>query len=298
MKETAVQFGGAPPLVGIVTDPASPPRRASPAVLLLNAGLLHRIGPCRAHVRLARRLAASGFTVLRLDFSGIGDSEARRNGLGREEATLREGREAINFLATTRGAESFVVMGLCWGAANAFRLTRDDARVAGAVLIDGYAYRTSRYHARHLRRRMLSWHKWRNLMTGRSESGRQLMRLLGREIDDPVGPPGGVSYVRSFPPKQAVLSDLRAMLERGVRLFLLYSEFGMEEYYNYPEQFFDIFPSLSAHPQLRAELFRGADHTFTLRRHQEELIGLIEGWMTTAFGEPAGALRAEPRPSV
>ncbi|HEY5972738.1 MAG TPA: hypothetical protein VIT22_12400, partial [Pseudoxanthomonas sp.] len=44
-------------------------------VVLLNAGLIHRVGPFRLYVRLARELAESGFDVLRFDLPGIGDGQ-------------------------------------------------------------------------------------------------------------------------------------------------------------------------------------------------------------------------------
>src|SRR6185312_12807504 len=61
-------------LHAMVTRSVAPPRRG---VILLNAGAVGQIGPNRLHVVLARRLAAAGDLVLRLDVSGIGDSRVR-----------------------------------------------------------------------------------------------------------------------------------------------------------------------------------------------------------------------------
>src|SRR5690606_23743533 len=75
MRESAVLFGPTRSLVGVVTEPAAGSARPdAPAVLILNSGLVHRVGPKRLHVRLARRLAGLGFTCMRIDLSGIGDS--------------------------------------------------------------------------------------------------------------------------------------------------------------------------------------------------------------------------------
>ena len=63
--EMVVRFGDAESLVGIVTLPSAPTN--STAVVLLNAGVIHRVGPHRMNVQLARRLAARGFTALRFD---------------------------------------------------------------------------------------------------------------------------------------------------------------------------------------------------------------------------------------
>ena len=75
MRERAVRFGKTAKLVGIVAEPNPTEQSGTdkPAVLMLNSGILHRVGACRLHVKLARSLASEGHTVLRFDFSGIGD---------------------------------------------------------------------------------------------------------------------------------------------------------------------------------------------------------------------------------
>src|SRR5436190_8757987 len=102
MRERAVRLGKNA-MVGVLTEPDPQVRSAdAPAVVLLNAGLLHRVGACRLHVRVARALAPAGFTSLRFDFSGMGDSEPRRDGLSFEEAAVREVQEAMDYLEKTR----------------------------------------------------------------------------------------------------------------------------------------------------------------------------------------------------
>ena len=73
MKEHAIVFGREATSVGIVTEPAAKHTSPSlPAVVILNSGVIHRVGPNRIYVALARDLAALGFPVLRFDLSGIG----------------------------------------------------------------------------------------------------------------------------------------------------------------------------------------------------------------------------------
>src|SRR5688572_19677995 len=54
-----------------------PPRSVPglPAVVLLSPGVKMRVGPGRLYVALTDRLTALGYTVLRFDFYGLGDSE-------------------------------------------------------------------------------------------------------------------------------------------------------------------------------------------------------------------------------
>ena len=82
MTEEVCRFGDRKSLVGIVTLPERPDHGQDlPAIILLNAGLAHRVGPQRLYVKMARHMASQGFAVLRFDFSGIGDSEPRTDRL-------------------------------------------------------------------------------------------------------------------------------------------------------------------------------------------------------------------------
>jgi len=289
-RETAVSFGASKSLSGILTEPAGGVE-GRPAVLLLNAGLLHRVGPNRLYVTLARRLAAAGLPVLRFDYSGLGESEPRRDEVPLEQSMIAEGVEAMDFLAASGVAERFVPMGLCAGAENAHRLARDDARVVGAVLIDGYAYRTRGYHLRELARHASSARSWRRLLA------RPLARLRdsGARRGSAGAPaernPGGVDFVREFPPRETCLAELERILEREVELFFVFTGGGMAEFYNHPRQFIETFPTLRGHPRIRLAFMSLADHTFTLRSQREALVGAIDAWVETALraGEVAEA---------
>ena len=108
-------------LFGVTTRPvpqvSSPVRRLG--VLLLTAGAIHHVGPNRLHVTLARKWAAEGHVVLRLDVSGIGDSRTRAGELENvvyghracEDVTL-----ALRYLRAQPEVDRVVVIGLCSGA--------------------------------------------------------------------------------------------------------------------------------------------------------------------------------------
>jgi dienelactone hydrolase len=289
MKEHFVTFGHGKALSGILTEPAGGTAQR-PAVLLLNAGLLHHVGPNRLYVTLARRLAGAGLPVLRFDYSGLGESEPRRDETPLVQSMISEGIAAMDFLTMSGVADRFVPMGLCAGAENAQRLARDDARVVGAALIDGYAYRTRRYHLRKLMRHVTSARSWGRLfakpaalVTARRRTG----------AHDAERNPGGVDFVREFPPRETCLEELQTILAREVDLFFVFTGGGMAEFYNHPRQFFETFPALRGHPRVRLEFMSRADHTFTLRAHQDALLTSIEGWMaSTQLGAAAPGAEA------
>ena len=80
ISEQAVLFGSWTSLVGIVTKAVSPASANRPAIVILNTGIIHRVGHHRMFVTMSRALGAVGYTVLRFDFSGIGDSSPAMTG--------------------------------------------------------------------------------------------------------------------------------------------------------------------------------------------------------------------------
>ena len=77
MNESAIEFGPGQEISAILTEPEH--RVSDVAVVIVNAGLVHRVGPFRLHVILARELARSGFLAVRMDVSGLGYSKTRKH---------------------------------------------------------------------------------------------------------------------------------------------------------------------------------------------------------------------------
>ena len=62
MKEQAHLFGTSESLVGISCEPEQQAYLAEqPAVIILNSGILHRMGPNRLYVTLARTIADAAY---------------------------------------------------------------------------------------------------------------------------------------------------------------------------------------------------------------------------------------------
>ena len=100
VSEQAIMFGQNKSLVGIATQATAKSETSPPAIVILNTGIIHRIGHNRMYVALSRTLAAAGYTVLRFDLSGIGDSESRPEGLTPLASSLADIREALDWLET------------------------------------------------------------------------------------------------------------------------------------------------------------------------------------------------------
>jgi pimeloyl-ACP methyl ester carboxylesterase len=291
VREEAILFGASKSLVGVVTDPAEE-GSARPAVILLNSGIIHRVGPNRLYVSLARRLARAGFVVLRFDLSGIGDSVIRRDNIPFERSSVQETQEAMEYLATTRRTDRFLLAGICTGAVVAYHTARADQRVAGAVLINGqgyipeseediHAYLVNRQRRRYyLARAVYNPGSWRKLVTGRVRVG-DILRALGLRRD---------GLRRAKPSRNSTAEDIaagfRALADRRTELLFLYSagDPGLEELEVILE---GKVAELAARETVQYGIVEHADHMFTALQSQEAFLRQTGDWL----GEATGAHR-------
>ncbi|HEY8683165.1 MAG TPA: alpha/beta hydrolase [Rhodanobacter sp.] len=266
MQERAYRFGRAQHLVGVAGLPSSPADGVG--VILLNAGLVHRIGPFRLYVEMTRRLNACGYPSLRFDLSTLGDSRASAESQSAKQQIRADIADAITLLGAQSGCKRFVLIGLCSGAENAHIAACTDTRVSGAVLLDGYAYRTSGFLLRHYLPKVLSPERWR----------RYLMR---RWRPVPAAMPAA-DFDHEYPPLAEVRAELADMLARGLRLCFIYSG-GVTKYFNHVRQFRECFGRLAAHPGVSVSLLDGTDHTYILSGDRNRLLDAIEHWMQHNF---------------
>ena len=283
VREKAVQFGKSTTMVGILTEPPAGTVTRKPAVLLLNSGIIHRVGSCRFHVTVARTLAPLGYTVLRFDYSGIGDSEPRRDNLSFEESAVVETREAMDYLQG-KGINEFVLMGLCSGADMAHETAVADPRVRAMVLLDAWAWKNFGWYWTYYGPKLLRPSAWFNFVAvrvkealGKGRSGPSTVRGEGVEIELP-------RYVRVFPPRQRIAKDLRLFMERDLKLFYIWTG-GLWEY-NHRSQHEETFRSVGFNGRVRVEHLKEANHILTGLQHQSWVAQQTAAWLEQLY--PAG----------
>lgn len=284
MRERAVRLGKTASLIGVLAEPRRGTDAARPGVIFLNSGILHHVGACRLHVRLARRLADAGFSSLRFDLSGIGDSEARKDSLTFEQSAALEVQEVMDYLTTTKGVREFILVGLCSGADMGFNVSQADHRVIGLVQLDAYAYRTPGYYLRYYAPRLLSVQVWTNF----------LKRKLGLISGYTRGPEPGADYVRPeyrrrFPPQEQVAAGLRTLTQRGVDLLYMFSG-GQPNHYNHRGQYERSFRGIDFGGRIQVEYHGDADHLFSGMQHQRLVDDVITAWVER-IGKRAAAIR-------
>jgi hypothetical protein len=267
VREKPVQFGPDGNLVGVMARPAAGDAASTrPAVLFLNAGVIHRIGPHRLHVNLARYFAMRGVTSLRIDLSGIGDSRPVPGALSFRQSSVADAKTAMDWLGAETGLRRFVLFGLCSGADNAIATGIVDERVVGLVLLDPPAYVTPQSRLRKVAARVqdVGWG------TAVANWGAGLIRRsLGNNRSEVVGG-------REVPAIPEYRAQLTTLAERGVAILAVFSG-SLRERYNHPEQLFELFPELRGKVDLA--YFPAANHMFTEFEAQAALKATVTPWV-------------------
>ncbi len=289
MREEVLQFGSKAALVGIVTTPDEDMVAQSlPGIILLNSGLVHRVGVNRLHVRVARKLARLGFPVLRFDLSGLGDSSVRRDHLPFEKSAVLETREAMDAMHREMGLDRFVLMGLCSGAIVSFQTALLDQRVVGTALLNagGHLHGNDEALAEKLYRRVLIRHYLRmvvfssfrlknisKILKGQGDYRRILSALAN------IRPGHLLKRKGKGSARMHGLAELQRLTRRGTRLFLLHSEADEGLDYLHAALGNDV-RRLNEIENLRFEVMKGANHTFIMRWSQEQLFHLLQDWLS------------------
>jgi len=269
MKERACQFGPQHGLVGILTEPIGNELRPNhPAMLVLNVGLLHRVGPNRMSVELAHRLAESGILCLRFDMGGYGDSEVSTEAKSDDARIFTDIKSAMDFLELEHGVHRFVLFGSCSGADNSHAVALRDPRVAGAVLLDGYGYWTLRSYITYYLPRVFRPRVWIHL------ARRKLFPATQANGERPTLKQ---QLRRPFAPRLQSEREVQSLVDRGTQMLYFYTG-GIENYYNYAAQFFDMFKGLDPRGKIEVEYYPNADHTYTFAEDRQPMIARVVEW--------------------
>ena len=273
MRENALLFGEDKSLVGVLTDPATDATPRKQGVVILNAGVLHRVGPNRMHVLLARSLAAVGFPVLRFDFSGIGDSARRSGNEPFSRTVTREATEALDLLTRSHGVSEFLVLGICSGADHGLQVARQDSRVVGAALIDGYNLPSLLLLLHFYRGKLLNPRSWVRFLVGRSLTWGLLRTLT---VDGGAARASLAEAEAVLPSRAEFVSQTLSLAERA-KLLLVYTG-QSPAHYNYRTLLQRKLARSPFSHHVRVKLMNDSDHVFTLGRNQSRLVDLVRTW--------------------
>lgn len=287
-KERPAVFGPRRSMLGVWCEGST--QTTLPTVLLINSGVIHRVGASRLHVRLARALAERGFPSLRFDLSGIGDSAAPAEAIALREVVAADIRHALDFARARRGVSGAVLAGLCSGARDGLEAAVRDPDVVGLVAIDLIAEMRNWHHRRvHFTGRLFNARSWINTISGQNGRLSALIRAATGASTNGASasaqPPMALG-VRDLLPRATLQASLDELLDRGLHALFVFSG-GLEGNYNHRNQFAEVFPAVAAHPHLDWRYHGDAGHTFANPEQQAALIDAITTWMADSFDEAA-----------
>jgi pimeloyl-ACP methyl ester carboxylesterase len=305
LREEALTFGANGELFGILCEPTSATAerpKVKTAVLFLTTAAHHRIGPNRMYVPMARDLARRGFSSLRFDLTGVGDSPVTVGvveGHPYSPSFVNDVRAAMDHLQRAYGFERFVTIGLCSGAYLGFHASIADPRIVGAILINPQTFnwregdsleinrRTTFMSSRYYKRASMSPKTWRRVLRGEVN-----VRGIATAVMDRWKKRAGVEMQR-FKRKLGVadasgrvdVADaFQALLKRGADMLLIYS--GDDEGLDYlASEAGSRLKQLQKRAGFRVEILDGPDHTFTQLWAQQRLMALVLEHVVQRFGE-------------
>lgn len=295
LEEQPCWYDEARQLFAVSSYPKNGSSNNLPAIILVNSGSVHHVGPNRIYCELARTFAALGYFVLRLDLEGLGDSRPadpeRENHPYQKNAVVNI-YQAMDYLVRRGVANHFVVGGICSGAHTAYHsaLTAVACERQGLLkeilLINPLTFYWEEgmslaipsevknlHDTVYYRQSIRNLEKWKKLITGKASTGYILRYIIDRA--------GNVLRDRAkelkemlFKQPSRLAKDLKRIQDYGIQIRFLLSS---------TDPGYDILKSQArralrrgiARKSLALDLIAGADHTFSRKEKRDDLLRLI-----------------------
>jgi pimeloyl-ACP methyl ester carboxylesterase len=239
LTERPIFLRGDTVIFGVVTEPRQAEIRRR-AVILLNVGAEHHVGSSRIHVSLARRWACHGYTVLRLDLAGVGDSGTRPSRPEDEvfpPSALQDVSAAIDFIRSQYGIVDITLGGLCSGGYHSLRAAVAGFTVNRVLIVnpmnffwkEGLTAESLQYSvdvARDLgfyRERLLSLTIWKRILTGNLDVRRLVRIVLKRPLLTLESFLRDAARRMRIPLPNDLGRELEQIAARGVRVVFVFS---------------------------------------------------------------------------
>jgi len=301
VRESAVRFGERRDLFGILSEGMDRDQHCSTGIILASAGSVHSVGPGRLYVELARAWAALGFSVLRMDVGGVGDSAARAGRADNHpypDHAVRDIAAAARWMVERARVSRVVVAGLCSGAHASFHAGRTLEGIDGIIVINPIVFYWTPECS-------LDVSAWMNYAESRrySQSVREVdswVRLAKGEVNVRYAASVGYRRMREVAGGAAnalwrrftktssddgeandVVADLRRITARGVDVLVVFSEGDPGLDYVRRLHAHDVRVLERDNQNFTMRVVPDADHTFSQREVRAQLAGFLTDYLMT-----------------
>jgi len=315
MKKTPVTFKNKNGLTlhGILEQPVNDLDKST-AILFLSPGIKMRVAPHQLYNKMSRHFVGLGYTVLRFDFYGLGDSEGEVTEMMLADLyrSIQEGRyvddtlSAIEWLSKEVNKNKFLLTGLCGGAITGLLSAEKDDRINGLlglgipVILDGSkvdaAKNLTAGHMNRLQkgyvRKIFDPKSWMRLLTFQSDY-RIIFNILKKNIRKRLVSPEATA---SADINRVDINDntnplfapaVFKMLERDAKINFIFSGSDRLDW-EYEEKFVSLYKNKLNQYEgeaLSVCTIDDANHILSLPKWQNEMIEISTSWLSKNFND-------------
>jgi uncharacterized protein len=262
-------LSGANRLTAMLHETVEAPRAA---ILMLPGGSDYRIGSHRSYVRLAKKMAGSGYAVMRLDVAGMGDSSGCHSGFEALGPDLASGIAVLRQNLPV-GTKVFL-WGQCDGASAILLGLGRAFEADGAILCNPWV-RTAQTSAdqvirHHYRHRLTSSASWRRLLNGQTNIAASFKSVF-KALQTMFGP---------APTSNSYLNDIIETLSQNQWpcLIIVGSEDAGGQEFRLLCQRHNL-----ASTTIEQATIAGGNHSFSHPDQRQQLEKIALGWLKTSI---------------
>jgi pimeloyl-ACP methyl ester carboxylesterase len=261
-------------------------------VLFVSAGVAPRAAPGDSAVRWADGLAKIGYPCFRFDLPGLGDSDGDLSAKEIDfDSLVNEGTfcpvisGVANELTDRFNLRGVVVIGHCAGAVTALYSAAANSRITGLILLDPYfnVQQTSEPQNVLVRSQISIAGK---LVTDQSRQSvvRAALLSIMRKVYYRLTPLGSLVRPRKLPAAAnlPLVRCWKQLASSGLPMLVLRSSFSTPKLGEF-DYIRDLYPLSDSGCRISVKLIESATHAFAERGAKEQVLKLVEPWLSACF---------------
>lgn len=283
-------------LFGLYTRPTGESNGIA-ALVIYGAGSFPTSGKNQVRARVARELADQGYSVLRMDYRGVADSDGELREASLSDPWVEDAAGALSFLRA-QGFERILLVGICFGSVISLASFADIPGVVG-VSLTGLPVVDATHREARMANRTLKWYLKRatspqalRLVIGTDAAAKRrrktVKEAIGRKLPGrrPVKPAKDQQEAQVSP---QFLARAKGLFDDGVPVLMLYGR---------ADAFYPSFER--ARDKEFGKLVDGAGAHVEVRIHDDALVSMASQHVQdlfvseiSAFGEKVAARQRE-----